>query len=412
MYFSTVVAFAALPFLVGAVPVSLNSPRTDRPMSVPLTKRSNHLNDDGSVNLEKLQAGIDHTMARFDRALSAYERNTGEPHPLALRRGRSNERRDFASVPLTDDMNLVWTGDIQVGTPPQTFPVVFDTFTPDMFIPGDACMNCDANSFYDTSTSSTGTNLNQVITASFGVGTVSGNIVSDNISVAGLEGTKMSFFVASSISPVFPFPAFPVGILGMGFALSSNLVNPQKNFFGTLGLEVIGLFLGESGPELIVGGTDSSKFSGNLTIIESDTENFWQINMDSISVNGADVSLSDLADPILDSGSTFVSGDSGAISNIYSNIPGSAPVSNSSSLFTIPCDSDVTITFTFGGTGFNIPPSAYNLGAVPGSTSGNDCMGGFATGPGNMLILGTVFLQNVYTNLDLENLQVGFAQTT
>jgi hypothetical protein len=81
----------------------------------------------------------------------------------------------------------------------------------------------------------------------------------------------MSFFVASSISPVFPFPAFPVGILGMGFALSSNLVNPQKNFFGTLGLEVIGLFLGESGPELIVGGTDSSKFSGNLTIIESDT---------------------------------------------------------------------------------------------------------------------------------------------
>jgi hypothetical protein len=102
-------------------------------------------------------------------------------------------------------MNLVWTGDIQVGTPPQTFPgqllfrvaqtsklitkyaVVFDTFTPDMFIPGDACMNCDANSFYDTSTSSTGTNLNQVITASFGVGTVSGNIVSDNISVAGLE---------------------------------------------------------------------------------------------------------------------------------------------------------------------------------------------------------------------------------
>jgi hypothetical protein len=63
MYFSTVVAFAALPFLVGAVPVSLNSPRTDRPMSVPLTKRSNHLNDDGSVNLEKLQAGIDHTMA-------------------------------------------------------------------------------------------------------------------------------------------------------------------------------------------------------------------------------------------------------------------------------------------------------------------------------------------------------------
>jgi hypothetical protein len=142
---------------------------------------------------------------RFDRALSAYERNTGEPHPLALNRGHSNERRDFVTVPLTNDMNMVWTGDIEVGTPPQAFPgqllfrvaqtsklitkcaVVFDTYTPDIFIPGDSCLNCGANSFYDTSTSSTGKNLNSMPTVNFGVGTVDGSVVSDNVSVAGFE---------------------------------------------------------------------------------------------------------------------------------------------------------------------------------------------------------------------------------
>jgi Eukaryotic aspartyl protease len=142
---------------------------------------------------------------RFDRALSAYERNTGEPHPLALKWGHSNERRGIVSAPLTDDMNLVWTGDITVGTPPQTFrgqllfrvaqtsklitkcAVVFDTFTPDMFIPGDACLTCGANSFYDTSTSSTGINLQSMTNVDFSVGTVDGNVVADNVSVVGFQ---------------------------------------------------------------------------------------------------------------------------------------------------------------------------------------------------------------------------------
>jgi hypothetical protein len=52
-----------LPFLVGAAPASLNRPRTDGPISIPLSKRSNHLNDDGFVDHEKLQASLHHTMA-------------------------------------------------------------------------------------------------------------------------------------------------------------------------------------------------------------------------------------------------------------------------------------------------------------------------------------------------------------
>ena len=84
----------------------------------------------------------------------------------------------------------------------------------------------------------------------------------------------MTILVATSISPVFPLPTLPVGVLGMGFIEMSDF--HQNSFFNGGGLappnasgeEVYGLFLGESGPELIIGGTDSSKFSGNLTMVD------------------------------------------------------------------------------------------------------------------------------------------------
>ncbi len=89
----------------------------------------------------------------------------------------------------------------------------------------------------------------------------------------------------------------------------------------------------------------------------------------------------------------------------------------------VPCNTDVTVSVTFGGTTFNIPPSAYNLGAV--SSQNSTCVGGFSDISERELfrlfrtpfscraafwIFGTVFLQNVYTEFDQGNLRVGFAQ--
>ena len=64
MHLFTVIAFSMLLFIVGAVPVSPNPSPTGRPISIPLTKRSNHLREDGTIDSDKLDAGIGHT-ARF-----------------------------------------------------------------------------------------------------------------------------------------------------------------------------------------------------------------------------------------------------------------------------------------------------------------------------------------------------------
>ena len=63
MYFFTVVAFAVFPFLAGAVPVSQKSSRTQGSITIPLSKRSNYLDPDGSVKHDILKAGERHTMA-------------------------------------------------------------------------------------------------------------------------------------------------------------------------------------------------------------------------------------------------------------------------------------------------------------------------------------------------------------
>ena len=60
MYFLTqaVVACAALPFLVGAVPVSMMSARAGGPILMPLKHHPSHLNERGLVDLRKMQASI------------------------------------------------------------------------------------------------------------------------------------------------------------------------------------------------------------------------------------------------------------------------------------------------------------------------------------------------------------------
>ena len=118
MYFSTIVTFAALPFLVGAVPVSLKSSRTDRPISIPLSRRSNLSKGGESIDLGKLKASRHHATAFvFPFPTSVYEKVASLTH-CQFR----NERRDVADLSLTvDGDQAVWTGQVAIGTPPKPY---------------------------------------------------------------------------------------------------------------------------------------------------------------------------------------------------------------------------------------------------------------------------------------------------
>jgi len=201
--------------------------------------------------------------------------------------------------------------------------------------------------------------------------------------------------------------------MGMGFKELAQFDTPT--FFETLveqgQLEepVFGFYLAESDSELIIGGRDNSRYSGDLTFVHVEKKGYWQTAFDAILVNGNVISVS-TQDAIIDTGTTYILGDQESISNIYAKIPGSTPLQDTG-LWTIPCNTDVTVSMKFNGTTFNISPKTYNVGAIVSSLGNTTCVGGFGTIPTHtgFWVIGDVFLRNVYTEFDYGKLRVGFA---
>ena len=140
---------------------------------------------------------------RYDRALSAYEKRTGETHRLALNRKHSNERRSSNESSLADNSNILWTLDVTVGSPGSVFSgqspfqvaqtskliikcaVHLDTSTPDMFLCGTSCLTCFEHKRYNITLSSTAKDMKNQTTLHGLIGPVTGEIVSDMISAGG-----------------------------------------------------------------------------------------------------------------------------------------------------------------------------------------------------------------------------------
>jgi cathepsin D len=156
--------------------------------------------------------------------------------------------------------------------------------------------------------------------------------------------------VASAYSDNFDSAYFGAdGIMGMGFKeISPFKAAPLFETLveqGQLEEPVFGFYLAESDSELIIGGRDSSRYSGNLTYVNvekqqvrilrgvlylcfhTDIQGYWQTAFDAVSVNGNDISVS-TKDAIIDTGTTYIYGDQESISNIYAKIPGSALLQN------------------------------------------------------------------------------------
>lgn len=110
MHFTLATALAVLPLFTAA------SPTTQVPRGkIGLTKRSNTTQADGTVNAANLRAQLVASTAKIQRGFAAYQKNTGQRHPLAPQ--SDNAKRDTGKDALTDDDSQLWYGKISVGTP-------------------------------------------------------------------------------------------------------------------------------------------------------------------------------------------------------------------------------------------------------------------------------------------------------
>ncbi|KAH9984050.1 aspartic peptidase domain-containing protein [Russula compacta] len=395
MYFPLSFVLLALRFLTPAIPLA-KSPR-GRGISIPIAKRGSAPFRDLSKYATLVQASV----AKIERGMVIYQKNTGTPHPLSDGIKISSMRTN-GSDPLNDYIEQLWYGPISIGT-----PLDFDTGSSDLFVPASGCGDtCSGHTKYNSSGSSSSVDLNQTFSLLYGGNSsVDGKEYTDVVEIVGLTAHNQTLGAATRYSTGFKNSSYPPdGLMGMGFQSISAYNAPPV--FQTLVDEnavtspVFAFKFADSGSELYLGGVNNALYRGDFTWIPITTSGYWQASFDNITVNGQ--TPVGQTTTIFDTGTTQIIGDVAGIQNLFLAIGNAepSPQTNGVILYTIPCNFSTPIHVSVGGMKVEIPPAVFNLGTVsPGS---DRCVAGAAADPGleadeGFWILGAVFLRNVYS---------------
>ncbi|XP_071569436.1 lysosomal aspartic protease-like, partial [Temnothorax nylanderi] len=140
-------------------------------------------------------------------------------------------RSGTANVPLINSDNIQYYGNIEIGTPPQTFKIIFDTGSSDLWVPSKNCNvsqpACLKHNKYDNTQSTTYVSEGVIFDVSYPDGRVYGNLSNDDVIIAGLKVSFQTFGEALDFSTSFWDFAECDGVLGMGFPALSAFKQPS-----------------------------------------------------------------------------------------------------------------------------------------------------------------------------------------
>jgi cathepsin D len=167
-----------------------------------------------------------------------------------------------------------------------------------------------------------------------------------------------------------------------------------------------------NGGEMTLCGLDPNHYSGTIAYEKVTKDGYWQFAGDSITIGGKTYASNFPA--IADTGTSLLAGPKDAVEKIQQAI-GATPVANGEyriDCSKIPSLPDVVITL--GGKAFTLKGSDYVLKVSQlGETI---CLSGFLgiqlpPNVGPLWIMGDVFIGRYYTVFDVDNNQVGFAES-
>ncbi|KZP14852.1 acid protease [Athelia psychrophila] len=334
-------------------------------------------------------------------------------------------KRD-ASI-LATNTAVSYTTEVGVGTPPTQYNLVIDTGSSNTWV--------GANKAYTRTSSSIDTGNN--ISVSYGSGSFNGEEYTDTVTLGpGLIITKQSIGVAFNSTG---FDGVD-GIFGIGPTdLTANTVEGENtvptvidNLFsqGTICAPIIGIsfeptnVVDDPNGELTFGGTDSSKFTGDITYVPitatSPASTFWGIDQTITYGGDAKPILSSTAG-IVDTGTSLLLLATDAF-YAYGNATGGV-FNETTGLFQLTLDQYSNLEslyFKIGSSTFELPPNGQIFPRTLNSFYGGDAdhvyliVGdtGTPSGQGLDFLNGYTFLERFYSVYDTTNKQVGLATTS
>uniref|UniRef100_G3N7P1 pepsin A n=1 Tax=Gasterosteus aculeatus aculeatus TaxID=481459 RepID=G3N7P1_GASAC len=311
-------------------------------------------------------------------------------------------------VPMTFDPYTTYYGEIGIGSPPQIFKVLFDTGSADLWIPSVSCTSsaCETHSQYNSSASSTFQASANTFHISYYSGFTSGSTGYELIKISNLYVDHQIFGFTDTEAGFLEFQPWD-GILGLAFpGLSNEGGTPLFNNLwnqGKIPQNMFSMYLSSSveGSALVLGGLDSTYYTGTMNWIPLyQASNFWNIQIQSITINGNTVACSGNCVATVDSGTSLILGPERDINNINGWLGATTDAYGDATVSCAVTDLLPDVVFNINGYSFALPPSAYVIKSASGCTTG------FASGS---WILGEVFMRQFYTAFDVGQNRVGFA---
>lgn len=349
---------------------------------------------------------------------------------LLKRKYSIDESRAPIPVPLVNNLNAQYYGPIQLGTPAQTFQVVFDTGSGDLWVPSKDCADtsCNNKNKYDHAKSSTYVANGKDWTIKYAKGEAKGYLSQDKISVAGATAGKYVFGEATELpGNTFDNAKFE-GVLGMsqpkGSGFQVKTLMEVLYEAGSLDANVFSFWLNRdskssNGGQLILGGTDSKYYTGSISYFNVSKNAYWQVDMDSVTLTNKDGSKNVFCpngcSVVSDTGTSLSSGPSDEVENLNKILGGTKQTGGE---YSIDCSKVgkgtlPKITFKIGGKDFTLTDEQYVFKAKV-LLIFDVCYTGFfgldVNPPyGPLWLLGDNFLGTYFSVYDNQNARLGFA---
>ncbi|KAG2076959.1 acid protease [Suillus decipiens] len=335
-------------------------------------------------------------------------------------------RKSSSSSVVNADVGYVAA--VGIGSPPTTYNLIVDTGSSNTWV--------GASTEYVV----TGTSINtgQPVDADYGSGSFSGTEYLDTVTLgSGLTITNQSIGVASNCSG---FNSGIDGILGIGPvdltegtltklpSMTISTVTDNLHKQGTIPQDVVSIFFEPSSSqtettgELTFGGTDATKYTGDIVYTSTTTTNpasaYWGIDE---SITYGNTTILNSTAGIVDTGTTFILIASDAFTN-YQSATGATLDKANGLLMVSSANSSAlqNLDFHIGNETYSLTPNAQiwprplnsNIGGGSNAIYLVVANLGTPSGSGMDFINGYTFLERFYTVFDTANSRVGFAKTS